>query len=45
LIIIVGYAGGGVNGQTGSAAEPVCLPTDPNFEKTSGGDYARMYGV
>ncbi|CAG2246629.1 unnamed protein product [Mytilus edulis] len=32
------YAGGGYYGETGSAAEYVCLPPDPNYEKTSGPD-------
>ncbi|XP_076070774.1 uncharacterized protein LOC143042376 [Mytilus galloprovincialis] len=38
------YSGGGHYANTGSAAEYVCLPSDPNYVKTSGKDYGRMYG-
>ncbi|CAG2199126.1 unnamed protein product [Mytilus edulis] len=38
------YAGGGYYANSGSAAEYVCLPPDPNYVKTSGTDYGRMYG-
>ncbi|XP_063414844.1 short-chain collagen C4-like [Mytilus trossulus] len=40
-----GYAGGGYYSNPGSAAEYVCLPPDPDFEKTSGDDGGRMYGA
>ncbi|VDH99287.1 Hypothetical predicted protein [Mytilus galloprovincialis] len=39
------YAAGGNYGETGSAAEYVCLPPDPNYVKTSGSDYGHMYGA
>ncbi|VDI47798.1 Hypothetical predicted protein [Mytilus galloprovincialis] len=38
------YVGGGIYSDSGAAAEYVCLPPDPNYVKTSGGDYGRMYG-
>ncbi|CAC5368942.1 unnamed protein product [Mytilus coruscus] len=41
----LGYAGGGKYDESGSAAEPVCLPKDPDFVKTSGTGYGRMYGA
>ncbi|XP_071138738.1 uncharacterized protein [Mytilus edulis] len=31
--------------ESGSAAEPVCLPKDPDFVKTSGSGYGHMYGA
>ncbi|CAG2187045.1 unnamed protein product [Mytilus edulis] len=37
--------GGGMYDQPGSAAEYVCLPHNPDFEKTSGNDNGRMYGA
>ncbi|XP_071124082.1 uncharacterized protein [Mytilus edulis] len=37
------FAGGGNYADAGSAAEYVCLPPDPNYVKTSGGDNGRMY--
>ncbi|CAG2187052.1 unnamed protein product [Mytilus edulis] len=40
-----GYTGGGYHGDTGAAPESVCLPLDPDFNKTSGGDYGRMHGA
>ncbi|CAC5406424.1 unnamed protein product [Mytilus coruscus] len=40
----MGYAGGGHYSQQGSAVEYICLPPDPNYEKTSGSDNGRMYG-
>ncbi|VDI76050.1 Hypothetical predicted protein [Mytilus galloprovincialis] len=40
-----GYAGGGYYTNPGSAAEYVCLLTDPDFAKTSGTDGGRMYGA
>ncbi|XP_071128141.1 uncharacterized protein [Mytilus edulis] len=40
-----GYAGGGMHDQPGSAAEHVCLPPDPDFQRTSGYDGGRMYGA
>ncbi|CAG2187044.1 unnamed protein product [Mytilus edulis] len=33
-----GYTGGGMFSEQGSAAEYVCLPPDPDFERTSGND-------
>lgn len=39
------YVGGGRYNEPGSAPEPVCLPLDPDFVKTSGSDYGRMYGA
>ncbi|XP_071124078.1 uncharacterized protein [Mytilus edulis] len=42
---VVCYAGCGYFGETGSAAEYVCLPPDPNYEKTSRPDGGRMYGA
>ena len=45
ILLYVGYAGGGRFDQTGSAAEPVCLPTDPNFGRTTGYDHGRMCGA
>ncbi|CAC5406469.1 unnamed protein product [Mytilus coruscus] len=43
-LVYSGYAGGGHYNNPGSAAEYVCLPPDPNYVKTSGSDYGRMYG-
>lgn len=40
-----GFAGGGHDGQSGAAAEYVCLTPDPVFNKTSGTDHGRMYGA
>ncbi|VDH96285.1 Hypothetical predicted protein [Mytilus galloprovincialis] len=40
-----GYAGGGHYNNPGSGAEYVCLPPDPDYVKTSGLDYGRMYGA
>ncbi|CAG2227709.1 unnamed protein product [Mytilus edulis] len=45
LSILLGYAGGGYYTDPGSATEYVCLPPDPDFEKTSGSDGGRMYGA
>lgn len=45
-IFPTGFAGGGYYGESGSAAEYVCLPPDPNYVKTSGGaDNGHMYGA
>ncbi|CAC5406470.1 unnamed protein product [Mytilus coruscus] len=44
-LVYSGFAGGGHYGDTGSAAEYVCLPPDPNYLKTSGGDNGRMLGA
>ncbi|XP_076072047.1 short-chain collagen C4-like [Mytilus galloprovincialis] len=44
-LIYSGYAAGGNYHETGSAAEYVCLPPDPNYVKTSGSDYGHMYGA
>lgn len=41
----IGYTGGGYYGHAGAPAEPVCLPTDPNFLKTSGSNNAYMFGT
>ncbi|CAC5420844.1 unnamed protein product [Mytilus coruscus] len=35
----------GLYSASGSAAEPVCLPKDPDFVKTSGRGYGHMYGA
>ena len=43
--IISGYAGGGKYDERGSAAEYVCLPPDPDFNRTNGGDRGRIYGA
>ncbi|XP_076072045.1 uncharacterized protein LOC143043748, partial [Mytilus galloprovincialis] len=43
-LVYSGYAGGGYYGESGSAAEYVCLPPDPNYVKTSGSDAGHMYG-
>ncbi|CAG2196789.1 unnamed protein product [Mytilus edulis] len=41
-----GYAGGGYYDETGSAAEYVCLPPDPNYVKTKGSTgNGHMYGA
>ena len=37
--------GGGLSTNGGSPADPICLPTDPNFLKTSGGGNAFVYGT
>ncbi|XP_071138734.1 uncharacterized protein [Mytilus edulis] len=42
---ISGYTGGGRYSDAGAPPEPVCLPLDPDFNKTNGGDYGRMYGA
>ncbi|VDI12925.1 Hypothetical predicted protein [Mytilus galloprovincialis] len=44
-LLSVGYTGGGYAGDVGAPPEPVCLPLDPNFGKTSGEDYGRMHGA
>ncbi|XP_076081726.1 uncharacterized protein LOC143052556 isoform X2 [Mytilus galloprovincialis] len=44
-LVYSGYTGGGRYTETGSAAEPVCLPKNPDFVKTSGGDNGRIYGA
>ncbi|XP_063438520.1 short-chain collagen C4-like [Mytilus trossulus] len=45
-LVYSGYVGGGNHDEKGSAVEPVCLPKDPDFVKTSGGfEYSRMYGA
>lgn len=44
-LVYSGYAGGGYAGDAGAASEKVCLPLDPNFNKTSGSDYGRMHGA
>ncbi|XP_071126811.1 uncharacterized protein [Mytilus edulis] len=44
-LVYSGYTGGGHYNNPGSAAEYVCLPPDPNYVKTSGLDYGRMYGA
>ena len=31
--------------KTGASTEPVCLPPDPEFGRTSGGDSGRMYSA
>ncbi|VDI12926.1 Hypothetical predicted protein [Mytilus galloprovincialis] len=41
----LGYTGGGSYGDNGAAPESVCLPLDPDFNKTSGGDYGRIHGA
>ncbi|VDH92049.1 Hypothetical predicted protein [Mytilus galloprovincialis] len=42
-----GYTGGGSYNDYGATPEPVCLPLDPDFNKTSGGggDYAIIHGA
>ncbi|XP_063416064.1 short-chain collagen C4-like [Mytilus trossulus] len=44
-LVYSGYAGGSFYDQYGAAAEYVCLPPDPDFVKTSGGEYGRMFGA
>ncbi|CAG2212829.1 unnamed protein product [Mytilus edulis] len=44
-LVYSGYVGGGRYSDTGSAAEPVCLPSDPDFVQTSGGSSGHMYGA
>ncbi|XP_071140525.1 uncharacterized protein [Mytilus edulis] len=44
-LVYSGYAGGGKYADSGSAAEPVCLPKDPDFVKTSGSGNGHMYGA
>ncbi|CAG2197661.1 unnamed protein product [Mytilus edulis] len=45
-LVYSGYAGGGHYDETGSAAEPVCLPKDPDFVKTSHSiSSGNMYGA
>lgn len=43
--LLIGHAGGGYYNHPGAPAEPVCLPTDPNFLKTSGSNAAQLYGM
>ncbi|XP_063414615.1 uncharacterized protein LOC134696631 [Mytilus trossulus] len=43
-LVYSGFAGGGQYSDPGSPAEYVCLPPDPNYVKTSGSDYGRMFG-
>jgi hypothetical protein len=42
---VSGFAGGGWYDDTGASAEPVCLPPDPEFGRTSAADLGRMYGA
>ncbi|CAG2212831.1 unnamed protein product [Mytilus edulis] len=46
-LVYSGYTGGGSYNDYGAAPEPVCLPLDPDFNKTSGGggDYAIIHGA
>ncbi|XP_071124077.1 uncharacterized protein [Mytilus edulis] len=44
-LIYSGFAGGSHYTDPGAAAEYVCLPPDPNYVKTSGGEYGRMIGA
>ncbi|XP_076081724.1 uncharacterized protein LOC143052554 [Mytilus galloprovincialis] len=46
-LVYSGYTGGGSYNDYGAAPEPVCLPFDPDFNKTSGGggDYASIHGA
>ncbi|CAC5420841.1 unnamed protein product [Mytilus coruscus] len=44
-LVYSGYIGGGRFNEPGSAPEPVCLLLDPDFVKTSGSDFGRMYGA
>ncbi|CAC5420840.1 unnamed protein product [Mytilus coruscus] len=44
-LVYSGYTGGGHYDERGSPAEPVCLPPDPDFVKTSSGQHGRMYGA
>ncbi|CAC5368943.1 unnamed protein product [Mytilus coruscus] len=41
----LGYAGGGNYDEQGSPAEPVCLPPDPDFVKTSNGQHGHLCGA
>jgi hypothetical protein len=42
---MIGFAAGGFHSEDGASAKPVCLPPDPDFGKTSGPDYGRIYGA
>ncbi|CAC5356436.1 unnamed protein product [Mytilus coruscus] len=44
-LVYSGYTGGGYYSHPGRPAEPVCLPTNPNFLKTSGTNSAYIYGT
>ncbi|XP_076071599.1 uncharacterized protein LOC143042984, partial [Mytilus galloprovincialis] len=44
-LVYPGWAGGSYFNSPGGAAEYVCLPPDPDFVKTSGGDHGRMFGA
>ncbi|XP_052077962.1 uncharacterized protein LOC127715882 [Mytilus californianus] len=44
-LVYSGWAGGSFYDQPGAAAEYMCLPPDPDFVKTSGGDFGRMFGA
>ncbi|XP_071126903.1 uncharacterized protein [Mytilus edulis] len=44
-LVYSGFSGGGYYAAVGAPAEPVCLPTDPNFLKTSGTNSAFIYGM
>ncbi|CAG2185614.1 unnamed protein product [Mytilus edulis] len=44
-LVYSGFAGGSHYTDKGAAAEYVCLPPDPNYVKTSGGDNGRMFGA
>ncbi|XP_063415211.1 uncharacterized protein LOC134697100 [Mytilus trossulus] len=44
-LVYSGYTGGGLYAHPGRPAEPVCLPTNPNFVKTSGTNSAFIYGA
>ncbi|XP_071124087.1 TBC1 domain family member 5 homolog A-like [Mytilus edulis] len=44
-LVYSGFAGGSHYTDAGAAAEYVCLPPDPDYVKTSGTEYGRMYGA
>ncbi|XP_071128191.1 uncharacterized protein [Mytilus edulis] len=44
-LVYSGHAGGGWYNHPGAPAEPVCLPTDPNFLQKSGSNNAFIYGM
>ncbi|CAG2225559.1 unnamed protein product [Mytilus edulis] len=43
-LVYSGFVGGGMYNDKTAAPEPVCLPLDPDFERTTGNDAGRMYG-
>lgn len=44
-LVYSGYAGGSKYDASGGAVDNLCMPPDPDYEKTQGIDYGRLYGA